>query len=176
MNAEDFEDIPIEANGADLDPIDPGTHIAACVGWKTEDKPQWKLDQQRAQHPEKEPDPRQWAITFEISDGEFEGRRLTTWENRTWHEKGKAAQIAAALLGVDKLEADGSRNVRQLMGLRCQILVIEKSGKNYVKGALPMPRRRRDRGGLEAVTPKQIEQLRPTYAGGQDDEDDLAFP
>lgn len=145
-----IDDIAIEVgavnSGDELEPVPSGAYTAVLVGFKQEDKPQWKIDQQAAQHPDKDVDKLQWAFTFEITEGDWAGRKLTTWENRslTWHPRANAAKHAAALFGLDNPEDMRGKgySTKMLIGREAQIWVNEKNGKSYIDKVVKLPRKK----------------------------------
>ena len=165
---DESDDIVIEATaGTDEEPLEAGTYIGKLVRFKQEDKPQWKIDQQKAQNPTKEIDTLQWSFTFEITEGEYAGRRITTWENRSlsWHERANATKIVCALLNVPTLEGyQGS--TKQLIGLHGQLWVTEKNGKNYLDKVMPVPRRKAQRPAqAQGGVPQRQVVPEPQWAG-----------
>lgn len=120
--------------------IPPGVYTAALVGFKTVDKPAWRLKG------EEDEDRQQWRWVFRITEGEYAGTELQEFTNRTWHEKAKAHKHAAALLGVPTLTPGIGLSTRALAGKVCQLWVTEVESKkeagqfrNYVDKATPMP-------------------------------------
>src|SRR5688500_16520047 len=89
---EQIDDIAIEpptGNGDDYEVIPAGADPGRLVGFRIEDKPEWKVANDLKRHPEKTPDDKQWAWKFEL---EVDGvtRQLTDWTSRSWHEKANA--------------------------------------------------------------------------------------
>ncbi len=147
-----FEDIDIMVpqSGSDYLTIPAGIYNARLVGFKTLDKPDWKLKGEEGE------DLQQWEWTFEVTDGEYQGTRIADWTNRVWGERAKAHAHAAALLGVPTLPVGVGMSTGQLAGKPCQIWVIEKPTKkdatifrNYIEKVTPLPQARQRRNAID---------------------------
>lgn len=173
---ETFEDVDMEPpeNSAFMT-IPAGAYMARLIGFKTTDKPDWKLTGEEGE------DKQQWEWTFQVTEGEYAETSLKEYTNRTWHEKAKAHKHAAALLGVPALPVGMGMTTRQLAGKPCQIFVIEKGTKkdpndlrNYIDrvGPVPTPRMRpqkpQEQRNREAVPRAQVQGL-------PSDDDDIDF-
>ena len=149
MTATDYDDVAIEVpeSNGEFEAVPSGAYLAKLTNFKVEDKPQWKIEAQERAEMAKEPDkrrlpinPKQFAWTFTITAGEWEGQKLTSWQNVSWHERSNSAKYAAALLDIDRLRPDMGMSTRQLIGRPCQIFVTEKEGKSYIDKVLPQPK------------------------------------
>lgn len=160
--------------------IPAGVYTAALVGFKTVDKPAWKVAQQRAQaeKQDQEIDNQQWRWVFRVTEGDYAGTELQDFTNRSWHENAKAHKHAAALLGVPTLTPGVALSTRALAGKLCQVWVNEVESKkeagqfrNYVDKcvAMPTPRMRpqKPQNGAQAHTGATV-QL-PGYPAPDDD-------
>lgn len=158
--------------------IPPGTYKAKLVAFKTTDKPDFKLKGEEGE------DKKQWAWTFVIVEGEYEGTRLTDYTNRTWHEKAKAHKHAAALLGVPTLVAGVNVSTRELGGKVGLLWVTEVESKknpgefrNYITKVTPLPTPR-----MRPTRPQATQSARvggpavvlPDYPQG-DEEEEISF-
>jgi hypothetical protein len=169
-----FDDVEMEVPGSagDYETIPAGMYPAALVGFRVVDKPDWKVLQEQQQKDgegnTKVVDPQQWEWTFEITEGEYAGVRLTDWTNRSLHERATAHKHTAALLGVPSLEPTVTVKMKLLKGKACQLWVVEKATKkdpntlrNFIERVAPVPAPRQRTNGRQGAQAAQ----RPTGAG-----------
>ncbi len=174
-----IEDEPIDVPEQRVfETIPPGTYNARLVAFRTTDLPAWKLKGEEGE------DKYQWEWVFEITDGEYQGTRLTDWTTRKWHEKAKAHKHAAALLGVPTLTPGVNKSTRELAGKSAQLWVTEVESKkepgqfrNYIDKVTPTPTPRmrpvkeQDKRQREAVPRQQL----AGYPSPGGDDDDIQF-
>jgi hypothetical protein len=142
---EDYEfAVTDSSGGGDEELIPPGRYTAQFVSFKVEPKPQWKIDAQRRYNPDREPKPEQATWTFEIVDEGYEGRKLSDWQDVSWHVKSNGAKYLAALWGVAKLKGTERGSISQFIGRVISIRVTENKGRNYI-----------DPNGCEPVSQKK---------------------
>lgn len=166
VNENTVEDLNIEVpvSGADFEAIPEGVYPARLVGFRTVDKPDWKLKG------EENEDKEQWVWRFEITGGgEYAGVVLQDYTNRSWHPKSKAHKHAAALFGVPELTPDVAVSTGQLAGRACQLWVIEKDIKgtmrNFIDKVTPAPKPR------QRQQPQSIQRVNVPDLGAEDEID-----
>jgi hypothetical protein len=137
---DDIDISPPQSNG-DYEVIPAGVYDAKLVGFKESLKPDWKVVSDREKYPDKVEDLYEWVWSFEL-DVDGEKRQLRGYTSRTWHEKSNGAKFAATLLGKPKLDGRERTSTRKLIGLPCQLWVVEsEKGTNYIKQVLPAKKR-----------------------------------
>jgi len=141
---DEITDIPIvpSAAGGDFETVPAGAYKAMLIGFREVDTPEWKLQQKRSEG--KEPDTKQWQWKFRFWDEDDEAYEISDFTTRSlnWHEKSKAAQYAAVLLGRTSLEGLEGMSTRHLINRTCQLVLKEVNGKNYVQSILPAKKRK----------------------------------
>lgn len=138
--ADTADDIDITFNAGDEEePLEEGHYVARLVNFKVEDRPDWKIARDRVQNPDREPDPRQFAFYWELTDEWAEGRKITDWTNRSFHPKSNGGKYAAYLLGKSKLEGNEGMSTRQLLGKTINLYITQNNGKNYCNAGKSTP-------------------------------------
>ena len=139
--AEQADDVEITFNsGDDQELLDEGPYRARLVNFKVEDTPDWKMQKNRERNPDREPDPRQYAWYFMLTEPDYEGHTLADWTTRSFHEKSNGGKYAAYLQGKTKL--DGTEPIRStagLVGKELMLYVTQSNGKNYCSAAKSFP-------------------------------------
>lgn len=146
-------DIPIEppaATDIEYEELPSGIYPARLIGFRQVEKPAFKIQQELLRHPEKDPDKLQWQWSFEaVWDDALVP--IGEWTSRSWHKRAKAAAIACALLGVTELPRGAGFTTKGLIGLPCQLFVVEgkekddgSKGRSYIDKVLPAPKRRQN--------------------------------
>ena len=151
---------PPEDTGQEYEEIPTGAYVGKLTGFKIVDRPAWLVAADAAKFPDKDPDGAQWQWQFEVVEGGYAGEHITKWTNRSWHERSNGGKIAAAILGVPKLERGIKLSTRDLMEKPCQIWVVGPIEKpdgtishSRIDKVLPMPKERRPRAPQQAPQP-----------------------
>lgn len=166
----EYDDIEVtETASGDRQPaVEEGTYEATFLGCKVVDTPDWKLEKKRADKPDREPDLKQWQWDYVIEDEDGVEHTICDWTNRTWHEKAKASQHIAALLGRTSTEGIGAMDLRtsQFTGATVYLSLTESNGKNYIAACTPIPKRKggqsNNRPGAPGPRPTQQASAVPT--------------
>lgn len=124
----------------DFETMPAGAYPAKLIGFQIVDKPEWKLTGADGE------DKQQWKWTYEVTDPEWEGKKLDNFTSRSLHPMSNGHKHAAALLGVPELHT-GMGSTKMLIGRACQLIVIEKANtkgeaRNYINSILPAPKPR----------------------------------
>ena len=152
----EVDDIEISPplSGEDRETIPAGVYDAKLIGFKESLKPDWKVVSDREKYPDKVEDLYEWVWTFEL-DADGEKRQQRGYTSRTWHEKSNGAKFAATLLGKPKLDGRERTSTRKLIGLPCQLWVVEsEKGTNYIKQVLPA---KKHKGAAKAKPEREVD-------------------
>lgn len=142
---EDYEFAASDASGqSDEELIPPGRYKGAFVGFKIEDKPEWKIESQRQRYPDKEPKLKQAQWMFELVEEGYEGRKLSDWQDVSWHVKSNGGKYLAALLGKARLDGTERGRIKQYIGTVISLRITEFKGRNYI-----------DPNGCEPISPRK---------------------
>lgn len=149
------------SNGEEQELLEEGPYRSRLVNFKVEEKPTWKITRDREQYPDREPDPHQYALYFQLTEPGFEGHTITDWVNRSFHPKSNGGKYVAYLLGKLKLEGNEGMSTRQLIGRELMLYITQSNGKNYCSAAKSFPIKTRK----PAPKPSIVEPSKPALAG-----------